>query len=47
LLGAVDKISILNPTIRAFSFAKSSISKTKVHPNVDYSEVFYDKKAGS
>jgi len=32
VLKAVDKISILNPAAKAFSFAKKSETKTKVHP---------------
>lgn len=42
VLDAVAKISILKPAVSAFSVVKSvSIpSKTKVHPNVNYSQVF-------
>jgi hypothetical protein len=42
MLDAVAKISILKPAQSAFSVVKSiSIpSKTKVHPNTNYSQVF-------
>lgn len=42
MLNAVDKISILKPAIKAFSFAQSATSsKIKVHPQVNYGDVFY------
>jgi hypothetical protein len=43
MLDAVAKISILKPAASAFSVVKSiSIpSKTKVHPNTNYSQVFH------
>jgi hypothetical protein len=43
ILDAVAKISILKPAASAFSVVKSiSIpSKTKVHPNMNYSQVFH------
>jgi hypothetical protein len=44
MLDAVAKISILKPATSAFSVVKSvSVpSKTKVHPNVNYSQVFHN-----
>jgi hypothetical protein len=41
VLNAVDKISILKPAIKAFSFAQSATSsKIKVHPSTNYGDVF-------
>ena len=44
MLDAVAKISILKPATSAFSVVKSTSvpSKTKVHPNVNYSQVFHN-----
>ncbi len=47
VLSAVDKISILRPAIKAFSFAQSATSsKIKVHPQVNYGDVFYGSQNG-